>query len=136
MTARMRADHARAYCISVAIRSRDFINRSHQRKLEEATDVTKEVYEISKELLAELWKNRTPLRLLGISLMQIIHESAVQLTLFQDEKRERARKLDKTLDGIRNRYGMDTIKRGSTFQKSFDVGKKYKAQIESQKKKK
>ena len=134
VTARMRADHARAYCISVSIRSRDYKNRSHQRKLEEATDVTKEVYDVSKELLAELWKSRVPLRLLGISLTQIVHENAVQMSLFPDEKKERARKLDQTLDSIRNRYGMDKIKRGSAFPQSLDVGKKYKAQIELQKK--
>ena len=135
VTARMRADHARAFCVSVSIRTNNFKNRSHQRKLEEATDVTKEVYEVSRELLCELWKSRVPLRLLGISLMQIVREGEVQLSMFRDEKKERARKLDKALDGIRTRYGMDTIKRGSTVRQSIDVGKKYKAQMENQKEK-
>lgn len=134
VTARMRADHVKAYCISVGIRSRDFKNRSHQRKLEEPTDITKEVYEISKELLVELWNSQIPLRLIGISLMQIVGEDTVQLTLFQNEKKEKARKLDQALDDIRNRFGLDKIKRGSTFQNSLDVGKKYKAQIETKKK--
>ena len=128
-------EEARAFCVSVSIRTNNFKNRSHQRKLEEATDVTKEVYEVSRELLCELWKSRVPLRLLGISLMQIVREGEVQLSMFRDEKKERARKLDKALDGIRTRYGMDTIKRGSTVRQSIDVGKKYKAQMENQKEK-
>lgn len=133
VTARMRADHARAYCVSVSIRTNHFKNRSHQRKLEEATDITKEVYEVSKGLLSELWKSRVPLRLIGISLMQVVHENAVQMTLFQDAKKERARKLDQALDNIRNRYGLDKVKRASTYQTSLEVGKKYKAQMENKK---
>lgn len=114
VTARMRADHIKAYCIGVSIRSRDFKNRSHQRRLPDATDITKEVYEVSKALLAEVWKGRFPFRLIGISLTQLVHEDAMQLSLFRDEGKERARKLDKALDDIRGRYGLDTIKRGST----------------------
>ena len=129
VTARMRTDHIKAYCIGVSVRSSDFKNRSHQRRLADATDITKEVYEISKALLAELWKGRFPLRLIGISLMQLVHEDAMQLTLFQDEEKERARKLDKALDDIRGRYGLDTIKRGSTLQSSQNVVKKYRAQL-------
>lgn len=131
VTARMRADHVKAYCIGVSIRSYDFKNRSHQRTLSESTDVTKEVYEVSKNLLAELWKSKTPLRLIGLSLTQIDHEGISQLSLFQEEEEEkrRARKLDQTLDDIRKRYGIDTIQRGAILHSPHNVGKKYRAQI-------
>lgn len=56
VTARMRSDHVKASCIAVTIRANDFRDRSHQTKLYEATDITKEVYETSKELLKDLWK--------------------------------------------------------------------------------
>lgn len=131
VTARMRADHTKASCISVMIRTNDFRNRSHQKKIDEATDITKEVYAISKELLAEMWKSRVPLRLIGISLTQLHRGDEVQMSLFHDEKKEKARKLDQTLDRIRNRYGLDMIKRGSTYQDSLEIGKKYKAQMEN-----
>ena len=130
VTSRMRADHARAFCISVSIRTNHFVNRSHQKKLDEATDITKEVYEVARELLCELWKGRVPLRLLGISLMQIVRGDAVQMSFFKDEEREKARKLDRALDDIRNRYGPDTVKRGAGYQTTIEVGKKYRAQME------
>lgn len=133
VTTRIRTDHVRCYCISVNIRNNKFQNRSHQRKLDEATDITKEVYEVSKELLAELWKNRTPLRLIGISLMQIVHENEIQMSFFQDKNKERARKLDHAMDDIRSRYGLDKVKRGSTFQNPLEIGKKYRAQFETKK---
>ena len=56
-----------------------------------------------------------------------------QATLFPDEERERARKMDKAIDSIRNKFGMDAIARGSSVQ-SVDIGKKYKAQMENKSK--
>jgi DNA polymerase-4 len=53
-----------------------------------------------------------------------------QASLFPDEERERARKMDKAIDGIRSKFGMDAIARGSSVQ-SVEVGKKYKAQMEN-----
>lgn len=135
VTARMRRDRVKAFCVSVVIRTSDFKNHSHQKKLSEATDITAEVYELSKQLLAELWKKRVPLRLLGISLTDLEREGAAQMSLFSDAKKEKARKLDRALDDIRNRYGMDTVKRGAICGSSLDVGKKYKAQAENQKEK-
>ena len=129
VTSRMRADGVRASCVSVSIRTNTFQNRSHQKKLYEPTDITKEVYEVSKTLLDELWKTKVPLRLLGVALTQLESEETAQLSLFPDEKKEKARTLDRTLDNIRSRFGADTVKRGSTYRTKLDVGKKYKAQL-------
>lgn len=129
VTSRMRADGVRASCVSVSIRTNTFQNRSHQKKLYEPTDITKEVYEVAKALLDELWKTQVPLRLLGIALTQLESEETEQMSLFPDEKKEKARTLDRTLDNIRSRFGADTVKRGSTYRTKLDVGKKYKAQL-------
>ncbi len=131
VTSRLRADGVRAYCISVSIRTSEFVNRSHQKKISESTDVTGEVYRVAVRLLRELWDGRTPLRLLGLSLTEIDHGDAQQLSLFPDEERERLlekeRKLDRTVDEIRKRFGSDMIKRGST---TVDVGKKHRAKAD------
>lgn len=130
VTARLRAARARARCVGICIRSRDFKNSSHQRRLAEATDVTDEIYKLCKELLEELWREDSALRLLGISLTQIVRDSGGQMTLFDEEKRERARKLDRTVDDIRSRYGADAIKRGAVFVNPVNAGKKYRALME------
>ena len=127
---RMRADGAKAYCVVVTIRDRNFKDRSHQRKLAEPTDVTTEIYDVCKKLLAELWDGHTPLRLLGVSLTNVTHEETVQFSLFEDEKRDRSRKLDKALDAIRGKYGTDTIVRAAALQSGKGVGRKHKAQID------
>ncbi|MBR1457109.1 MAG: DNA polymerase IV [Oscillospiraceae bacterium] len=130
VTAHMRQEGRRAACIAVTIRANDFKNRSHQRHLENTTDVTDEVYAASASLFDELWDRKTPLRLLGISLTDITDEETAQLSLFQDEKRERARKRDQAVDAIRRKFGSDTIVRGSTLHSAGSVGRKYRAQAE------
>ena len=98
------------------------------------TDISKEVYEISKELFDELWDGVTPLRLLGIAMTNITREETVQFSLFQDKSREKSRKIDKTRDALNAKFGSATIVRGSSIHAKIDVGKKYQAQMEQKKK--
>jgi len=135
VTARIRSDGAKAYCVAVSIRDNSFKTRSHQRSLMNPTDISKEVYQISKELFDELWDGVTPLRLLGIALTNITREDTMQFSLFQDEAKEKARKIDKAKDALNAKFGSATIVRGSSIQSNINVGKKYQAQIEQKKKK-
>lgn len=134
VAAHLRADGAKASCISVAIRSSAFQNRSHQKKLAEPTDITAEIYAVSKQLLGELWNSAVPLRLLGISLTEITWDGCEQTSLFEDARRERARKLDQTVDALRNRFGAGSIERGSVLGAGLRVGRKYQAQEEIRRK--
>ena len=59
VTARMRADNVKAFCVAVSIRSNDFKTRSHQKKLMDPTDISTEVYMLTKQLFAELWDGYT-----------------------------------------------------------------------------
>lgn len=134
VTARMRADGVKAYCIAVSIRSNDFKTRSHQRKLMDPTDISKEVYQISRQLFGELWDGHTPLRLLGIALTDLTHEEQSQMSMFPDEGRDKARRLDKAYDAINSKFGAATIMCGSSVQSKLEVGKKYCAQMGQKKK--
>lgn len=134
--ARMRSDGARTHCIGVTIRSNDFKDRSHQRKLDEATDITSDIFSVCRELFSELWDRKTPLRLLGVSLTNVTYGGEVQMSLFDDDKKEKARAIDKTVDSIRNKFGSDTIVRGLTYKNNINVGKKYKAQMNCKNEKK
>lgn len=132
---RMRADGVLCTCAAVSLRTASFKNRSHQRSLDEATDITSEIYEIAKRLLDELWDGHTPLRLLGVALTGLTREQNIQLTLFPDEdaerQREKSRLLDRTVDSIRSRYGSETIRRCTVCRSPLEVGRKYKAQLEN-----
>ncbi len=128
---RMRADAKRAYGVSVTTRTTAFQNRSHQCVLERATDITDEVYAIAKRLLCEVWDGNTPLRLLGVGLYDVTGETREQLSFFEEEDHERERTLDRTVDAIRDRFGMDGIVRGGAMDAPTEVGKKYKALLDT-----
>ncbi len=129
-SARMRADNVRAHCIGVTIRDNGFRDRSHQKKLTEATDITGEIFKYTKQLFDELWDRKTPLRLIGISLTNVTSEEDVQLNLFSDEKNEKARAVDRTVDSIRSKYGIDTISRGA-YSVPENIGRKHRAQMKN-----
>ena len=133
IAARMRADSFKAFCVAVTIRSNDFKNKSHQQKLREPTDGTNEIYQLAKKLFSELWNGKTPLRLLGIALTDLTKEDYVQTSLFDtaDERKTKSKKLDKAVDALRSKYGRSTIQRGALLQETHEVGKKYKAQMET-----
>lgn len=136
VTARIRSDGAKAYCVAVTIRSNAFRNQSHQRSLQTPTDISREVYQISRELFDELWDGVTPLRLLGIALTNVTREDVTQCTLFPDESREKAQTLDRTADALNAKFGQSTIVRGSSIRSNIRVGKKYQAQLEQKREEK
>jgi DNA polymerase-4 len=130
--ARMRADGVRAYCIGVTIRGNDFKDRAHQKKLLEATDITGDIFKHCKQLFGELWDRKTPLRLLGISLTNVTDEDDVQMSLFSDGRKDKARAVDRAVDEIRSKYGVSTISRGA-YGVSDNIGRKHKAQLDNKK---
>lgn len=113
VTTRLRHKKKKCTCVSVTFRTLDFKNKSHQMKLEEATDVTGEIYENVRKLFAESWHGQ-PLRLLGVALTGLTDEDYMQMSLFEDtEKKERRQKLDAALDSIREKFGNEKITRVS-----------------------
>ena len=128
VSAHLRAEGARAGGISVSIRYLDFKNRSHQCTLDSPTDSTREIYETARRLLGELWRDGRPLRLLGLALTNLERgEGTGQLSLFgAPERRERDRKLDRTVDALRGRFGSDIIQRGAVLESGVRVGRKFK----------
>lgn len=135
VASRMRADGVKAFCVAITIRGNDFKDKSRQKKLLEPTDITSEIFDVSGKLFSELWDKRTPLRLMGIYLSDLSRENYVQQSFFTNQEKVREEKLDKTIDTIRKKYGVDTITRGSLYQFNTKVGKKYKAQLENEKEK-
>ena len=133
-SARMRADGAKTYCVGVSIRDNYFKDRSHQRKLDVATDITLEIFEVCKSLFSELWDRKTPLRLIGVSLTNVTYDDEAQISFFDNDKKEKARAIDRTVDSIRSKFGSGTIVRGLNYKSDINVGKKHKAQMDNKNK--
>ncbi len=127
VAARMRADDGKCRCISVTFRNLDFVNKSHQKKLTDATDVTDVIYKTAKELIRESWHGE-PLRLLGLSLSDIDRDGYEQISLFEDTNKEKRKALDSTLDSIRGKFGNGAVQRASTIDNSSRINRRFKAE--------
>ena len=113
VAARLRSDQVTAYCITVKYTDYRFIQQSHQRSLTSATNVTEEIYQTAVSLLREMWSNRIPLRLLGVSASRLDDcDTCYQYNLFDGDKHDRLEKLDSAIDAIRGRFGSGDIQRG------------------------
>ena len=131
VAARMRREGKKCNCVAVSFRTLEFKNKSHQRKLENPTDVTDEIYQNVKRLFQESWSGQ-PLRLIGVALTGLTEDSFVQMSLFEDpKKREQQKKLDEAMDNIRKKFGNDKISRASTMNVSERIARKAKAQMEN-----
>ena len=130
VAARMRKDGKKCSCVSVTYRMLDFRTRSHQKKLENPTDVTEEIFAQIKNLLRECWQCQ-PLRLIGVALTDLTSDDFRQMSLFENtENHEKQKKVDGVVDDIRKRFGNGMIVRGSTMKTADKVARKAKAQMD------
>ena len=114
---RLRKEKDLAGVICIEIKYNTFKSVSHQMALYTPTSSTDALYKAAMTLFDALW-DHTPIRLLGLRTSKLVNEDApVQLSLFDmmDAKpvSEKQQKLNAALDQIRNRYGSDSVKRGS-----------------------
>lgn len=129
---RMRRKEKKCTSVSVTFRTLDFRNKSHQTTLPNATDMTDEIYKNAKKLFIESWKG-DPLRLIGVALTNLTDESFEQMSLFEDnEQKERHRKLDATMDAIRQKFGNDKITRASIMNSNTGIARKARAQMKNE----
>lgn len=112
VASRLRKDHVRSSCICVEIKGTDFRRSTHQRKLRTPTDITDEISRTARELYRENYTGRS-VRLIGVRATDITQEEFAQLDLFEQEQREKLRKLDASIDKIRAKFGKDSVQRAS-----------------------
>lgn len=118
--ARLRMDEVRAGVVSVGIRYWDLSYVSHQRRLYNATDLTVEICQAACKLFREMW-NGQPVRHLGVHTADISGgERFRQGSLFDEIDYEKLSRLDKTIDDIRDCFGMDAVKRAVFLGRAID----------------
>ena len=112
VTYRLRKQKMLARVVNVQLRTKDFVDTSHQKKLPNATASTKEILEVAKELLEQMYRKGTPIRLIGVRVDDLTDTEEMQISLFNDvAKNEKQEKLDKTIDKLKEKYGYNLITR-------------------------
>ncbi len=123
VTLRLRKQEKYAYVIVVTLKDKYFKRTSHQKKLVNATNLTEEVFKVTKEILGEMDVN-DGVRLIGVRLDHLVDTSVHQVSLFEDiENRDDNKALEKTVDELKEKYGFKVIDKASLSE--VRVGKKY-----------
>ena len=100
-----------ASVVAVHMKDKFFKSLSHQHKVKNPINTSKDIFEESKKLLKELYKGE-PVRLLGIRLDQLTDKPFYQVSLFEDIKeKEEDKLLEKTVTNLKEKYGIEIIKK-------------------------
>lgn len=107
---RLRKHALKANVVSVQIKTKDFISYSHQKTLASPTNITKEIYETSKELLSNLHQNRG-IRLIGIQTSKLVENEQMQLSIFDNTTNTKQEKIENVVNDLKKKYGYEVITR-------------------------
>lgn len=101
--------------VHLKIRYSNFETITRSRTLDEPTNSTETLARLASDLFSQSQINfNRGIRLIGMGVDKLSCNRPIQLTLFDQEDAERAKRIDKATDEIRNKFGKLALKRGST----------------------
>ena len=109
---RLRKENMYATVVNVQLKNNNFKNISHQKKLSIRTDTTKEILDVAKELLKELY-NGELIRLIGIRVDGLVEKNEMQLSIFDMPEDTKNKKIDETMDKLKEKFGYGIITRAT-----------------------
>jgi DNA polymerase IV len=114
IAARLRRHGLRGTTVQIKVRYSDFhtITRAHSLRI--PMNATREIWEAAAELLENRLPNRPlRIRLLGVGVSGFQAGELRQQSLFQEAEDDDQRRLDESVDRIRERFGREGLSRGS-----------------------
>jgi DNA polymerase-4 len=112
---RLRRNQRMAYVVRIKLRYGNFKTITRQATSLQAMDQDRIIFEQARQLLLSHWDQRTPIRLIGVGVSQFL-EGERQLSLWGTNE-DKESKLLKVVDSLKDKYGMDVIKKGSSLSK-------------------
>ena len=108
---RMRELASRCTVVEVSVRDSDLFSFTRQRKLLTPTCSSNEIAETAFNLFRKNYHWNKPIRSVGVRGSGLVEATDVmQLSLYEDDKkRERRERIDTTMDGLRRRFGYQSI---------------------------
>ncbi len=108
---RLRKHDLKGNTIKLKLRWQDFTTLTRQETLPTPTNDDREIYSAVKDLFNRTWVERKPVRLLGVGVTQFA-KTIRQLSLWDAPEPKNVNLLT-AVDRLRERYGKNTIMRGS-----------------------
>jgi len=121
---RLRKAGLYAGVVTVHIKNSSFESYSRRKKLGNPTQDTGEIFETATELFDKVWR-KDPIRLIGVATSDLVREPVQQLSMFDDQydRRIERKKLNESIDRIREKYGNKYIVRASLLNFNRYLGK-------------
>ena len=113
---RLRRHGLCAGSLSLYVRDVQLEVHTRQCQLAPPTWLARELMEHARALLARHYKWKLPIRTLGVSAGELIPADAVSLQLDLEgaaEKRDKLERIERAMDGLKDRYGAAAVRRGT-----------------------
>ena len=125
--ARLRRHGVKCQTVQLQIRDPDFKTISRQKTLKTPTFLSRELMQVSWEILCESWSLTSPVRMMAVTGANLLPAGEVQpqLSLFEEEddaRRQKREKLELAMDDIRKKHGRRSIGPGSILEPVETVG--------------
>lgn len=114
VAARLRENGFKCRVVEISVRDNELFSSTRQRKLDHATNVTREIAEEAFRLFQENYNWQKPIRSVGVRGADLVNDNYwEQIDLFSSvEFREKQMKVDEAVDDIRRRFGFYSVQRG------------------------
>ena len=116
---RLRKKSLKCNTVSISIKDEYLRVIQRQKPLDKPTDISKEISSAAFELLKREWKEGTPIRMITVMVTGIVKadfatEQIDFFSAFVDDEndREKNRKMEETVDIIKQKYGCNAILKG------------------------
>ncbi|MBQ4545092.1 MAG: DNA polymerase IV [Oscillospiraceae bacterium] len=129
VASRLRKKGLKAQVVSLTVRDPSFKTTSRQKTLSEPTHLESEITGACIDIYNESYSQKSiPVRMLTVTVSNLIDDALTdsgQLSLFGDNKSsEKQESVELTIDKIRNKFGHDSMIKGSFLNKDFSIRKK------------
>ena len=114
VASRLRENGFKCRVVEISVRDNELFSSTRQRKLDHATNVTREIAEEAFRLFQENYNWQKPIRSVGVRGADLVNDNYwEQIDLFSSvEFREKQMKVDEAVDDIRRRFGFYSVQRG------------------------
>lgn len=108
---RLRRQSLMAGTVQITVRTPEMVTYTRSQTLPHVTEMTKDIYTEACRLYERHFNDDKPVRLLGITVQNLVpkDEVALQLDLFDYAKQPQKEQLLQTMDKLRDKFGEDAI---------------------------
>ncbi len=116
---RLRESNYHARTIQLKLRYRDFTTITRAHTLESPTQLDTEIFNQIRELFRKNWKQRSPVRLLGVQASSLGGPQPDQFTLLDGDKHQRWTNALAAADRLRDKFGENSVGLASGLRGTF-----------------